>query len=228
MRGPRPFSENDPLPTVPDLGPKEPAPLSTPQKAQAATWLLDLASNVYAKRAQAAEALTALGSPIEELVRTADRQTNDAEVLLRLRQILSQIDGPFHIRLEGMTVVVKTPVAFPSSRVERFFLARWSVNGKPLKNDDAAEGCEMNEQDDAPLTHEARLNLKFSADALGAKSGDTVSLQLMFCPDGVTSDGAEANGVSAQESTQDQSEIEAESFPDHLPLVSNTIELKVP
>ena len=229
VRGPRPFSENDPLPVVPDVGVKGPAPLSSSQKTQAAAWLLDLASDIYVKRSQAAEGLAALGSPVEELVRRADRQTTDAEALLRLRQILSQVGGPFHIRLEVMTVVIKTPVAFPSNRVERFFLARWRVNGKQTKFDDAAEGCGVNEQQDgAPVSREARLKLKFSAAALGAKSGDSVSLQLMFCPDGVTSDGDDVNELTGQESVQEQAEVEEESFPDHLPLVSNTIEFKVP
>ena len=227
VRGPRKFSENDPLPAVPDVGAKEPEPLTPEKRAQAAIWIADLGSNIYAKRAQAAEGLMALGPPVEELMRGADRQTNDAEALLRSRQILAQIDGPFHIRLEGTTVVIRTPMAIPPARVEHFILARWRVNGKPLKFDDTVDGCEAADQPDVPsVSREVRFKLKFSAEALGAKAGDKISLQLLFCPDNIAGD--EAHEPQGQESVQEDGESEGENFPDHLPVVSNTIEFKLP
>lgn len=228
-RGPRKFSEDEPLPTLPNIPRKALGPLTDAQKTQAVEWISLLSSSEFSVREKASNALLEMGDSARELLFGETKKTSDAETLFRLRSIVAQYDGPFQIRLEGKTVRLKTPLPFPSTDFEHYFLARWWVNGKPVEPDDDVDIQEDPSANGDAESHSARMKLTFSLAALKAKTGDTIGLQLLFCPDGMRAAQDEhyesIHHAPLSEHENDAAEVD---FPNRFPVASNTIEFKAP
>ena len=228
-RGPRKFSEDDALPTVPDAVPEGPVALTPSQLKKAGTWIVGLGSDDFKTRWNASGLLVELGPPAFELLQKAARDTRDAETLLRIRLILAQSHGGFSIRLDASDIVIHTPSFFAAVDVEQYFLARWWVNGKPVAPNKDAVTPAASPNGGVPAHRDARLRLKFDPVALGAKRGDTVGLQLLFCPDGTRSasqESAESSSLEVAPAPGDDGE--AEGFLDRFPVASNKIEFTLP
>jgi hypothetical protein len=227
-RGPKSFEDDDPLPILPEPSPKELATLTPAEHAQAARWLEALGRDDFKSRVDASAGLRALGPPVKSLLHSAAGRTRDAETLFRAREILAQFDGRFPIRQDGMTLTLHTPIAFADDAFQELFMARWWVNDRPV-------AAKQMDHEAATLTSraqfvkEALLRLHFDAAGLGAKTGDKIGVQLLFCPDGTKAvSGKEKSAQPAKMDSEKEDDEDADEYPERFPVLSNRIEFTAP
>jgi sugar phosphate isomerase/epimerase len=90
----------------------------------------------------------------------------------------------FGISFDGDEVVIHANTEFTASRPELHFLARWWVNDKPFVPAQVKKSWEMMGYGLVLQEKDLRVPLGFAPDRLGAKPGDRIGLQLLYCPGG--------------------------------------------
>ena len=228
VRGPRKFDETDPLPILPESVAHDSAGLTPAQKTQAERAVAGLGSDDFNTRSSASAALLALGPSAHGLLNQSARQTADAETLTRLRVIIAQIDGPFHIELDSLNLLVNSKLPFEGIHFEDRFLMRWWVNGRLVSPNKELEELRLSAQGGVEACKRARFKLKFDHAALGAKAGDKIGLQMLFCPDGTQGAGPRIEEKTVEEIEQKKEDESVEEYPDRFPALSNRIEFIAP
>jgi len=238
VRIPDHFKDDDPLPVLPAFEPKALGPLTQDQKIQAEKWIIELSADTYAIRANASKALESLGSPVADMLLRAAQKSADADVLIRLRTIVDHLDGPFPVQYKDKTFTLKIPVAIQVQKINQYFLARWWVNGKPvfamekvIEQKDIDE-AELDMEEFAPSENlEQSLKVQMNPKALGAKAGDTVSVQFLFCPDGTRRISPnQLKKLHDRKATDKAEEADGEhaARPERFPVASKKIDFKLP
>lgn len=127
------------------------------------------------------------GSGMEALVfegrigdRKIKRHTDE-----RLPQLFpAKADPSFRVRIEGRTLAASCREAIISTRAEDQILTRWWVNGEPFYPKPISEFTAADRTGQISFDKRLDLKLHFDAAKIGAKPGDEVRLQLLFCPSG--------------------------------------------
>lgn len=97
-----------------------------------------------------------------------------------------KVDPGVRLRLRGRVFEIEFGELRDLDPAHDRFLARWWVNGAPFEPQPDPENIEA-ERDAARklvLTKELHLHVSFDAERFGAKSGDRIGVQLLYCPGG--------------------------------------------
>lgn len=105
---------------------------------------------------------------------------NRLDVLLRLAQT-----SRLHLRASHTDSFLTFPAGLHASWPEDYFLVRWWVNDKPVILKTADERPAFERVGAIRVAEVLRLRWKVDWALLGAKSGDRVGVQLLYCPAGV-------------------------------------------
>jgi hypothetical protein len=121
----------------------------------------------------------------------------------------------------GNTVTITSERTILVSRPDNHFLVRWWIKGKPfvprpLLVLEATNGLMV-------FGKRIRLTVDLPADRFGAKSGDEVRLQLLYCPYGTQPAGEDL----AMKIAMKLADWEDKDSP-HLPILSNVASFRVP
>lgn len=125
---------------------------------------------------------------------------------LPLPQIIPAAADPgIQLSVKGSVLAVKladdeTSIYYPDDR----FLTRWWVNGKPVLLKPDAQARRWPRALAAPeiMVKEIRFQMDFHPERLGVKKGDTVGVQLLFCPRGWEYSGPRALADVSKETMQ--------------------------
>lgn len=111
------------------------------------------------------------------------RQHADPEVRARIGGLLLPLAPRLAITFDGKTITVKSKLHMVYGNVQRIFLVRWWVNGKPyVPALPAPEDARAHSYTQVIYSQECKLEPKLDLNQLGAKSGDTLGVQLLYCP----------------------------------------------
>lgn len=112
------------------------------------------------------------------------RQHADPEVRARIGRLLLSLAPRLTITFDGKTITVKSKLHMVFDNVQRLFLARWWVNGKPYVPalPAPANAVESDYTREIFFSQECKLEPTLDLKRLGAKSGDTIGVQLLYCP----------------------------------------------
>lgn len=89
----------------------------------------------------------------------------------------------FKIALDGSEVVIRSDTDFTVSRPDCHFIARWWVNDTPFVPRQLAEFPGSKGYGAVLEGKEERVPLHFTPSLVGAKAGDRIGLQLLYCPE---------------------------------------------
>lgn len=195
-RKPIEFKDDQRLPTF--LDPPPAAAPSAELKKKIAEAIAQLSDDDFDVRQRASAALKKLGPEWIGLLREEAAKNNDPEVHARLAEAIRVAEGPVGIAIENLKLAVTTPLMFTDMNFFQNFIARWWVNGKPFTKTGNlnAIGVELNNQQDFCMS--ASIELKQMAQALGAKKGDKIALQILFSPDGTRARGSDNDAMLMQ------------------------------
>jgi len=106
-----------------------------------------------------------------------------AEDRLLPEWIAAKPDAGVELELKGNKLIVKLDEDIQTGSPKDFFLTRWWVNDKPFTPEPGPElmsaaAAQMKE------VRKVEFRMEFHPEHLGVKEGDTVGLQLLFCPHG--------------------------------------------
>lgn len=151
----------------------------------------------------------------------------DPEIRARILELLRPFEPKLAIRFTGDAILVESKLGMDIEHARKNFLVRWWVNGKPVVSDHAGPGVERSTNEmlssQAPDTA-FKLKLKLNLEKLGAKSGDNIGAQILFCPYGWEYDMEMVKMLEKME----RSQILEESELLKTPTASNIAEWKVP
>lgn len=143
----------------------------------------------------------------------SNRRHADSDRLPTL--IPTKANGSLTLEGDHRRLRIRSTTEMIVARPDWHFLARWWVNGKPFT---APAGQSISDQNGLIITGR-RIDITFEFDGadVGAKSGDTIGLQLLHLPDGwrVVHSFAEAR-------------LAAEEVSVEVPRLTNRIEFQVP
>jgi hypothetical protein len=105
---------------------------------------------------------------------------NRLDVLLRLAHT-----STLHLRASHVDSFLTFPAGLHASWPEDYFLVRWWVNDKPVILKAADERPAFDRVGAIRVAEVLRLRWKIDWALLGAKSGDRIGVQLLYCPAGV-------------------------------------------
>ncbi|MBI3828579.1 MAG: hypothetical protein HY291_03630 [Planctomycetes bacterium] len=151
-------------------------------------------------------------------------EQNDPEIRARILELLRPFGPKLTIRFSGDAILIESKLGMEIEGANESFLVRWWVNGKPVipSNEESLQKVHdaMKKMSDSAVSA-FQLNVKLNLDKLGAKSGDTIGVQVLFCPHGWKSDIqlAELDKI-------DRMHHDTEIF--DVPTASNIAEWKVP
>jgi hypothetical protein len=89
----------------------------------------------------------------------------------------------FRIALDGDELVLRSEEPFVVTHPHYRLLARWWVNGRPFVPEQLTEFPGKVARGPQSKKKELRVPLDFDKRRLGAKAGDKVGLQILYCPD---------------------------------------------
>jgi hypothetical protein len=134
------------------------------------------------------------------------------------RLVPERVDDTLRVGVEGLVLSIESDTDIHTYRPDWHFLARWWVNGKPFL---PSQLTVFPGDENGMVRRGKRLRVGLDLDArrLGAKSGDRIGLQLLYCPHGwswVTSGARLLRALPAREEFAGVSRL------------SNRVELVVP
>lgn len=218
-RKPAAFGDDDPLPNLsfPDA-PKDAAPAAE-LAAKVRALVPKLGHDDFETREAAMRELVALGKPARAAIAAAASASSDTEVRSRARQLVDVEDSDFSVRMSGRNFLLSMKSEMEISMFPESVLARWWVNGKPFVPG-PLEKLQDGSGHRGGLSFSARqILVKFEMDAakLGAKSGDKIGVQFLYCPMGYEFIGEMKQAMWAMKSGNDT-----------FPRISNKVEFTVP
>jgi len=149
----------------------------------------------------------------------ARSMSRDVETRSRLEGLIrSALAATLHIQANSNEATLTFPGGLHASWPEDYYLTRWWVNDKPVILEANKDIQELQKVGAMRMGEQMRLRWKIDWALLGAKSGDRVALQVMYCPAGVRKvlqEGAEMRMASILEFGQK-------------PVVSNRTEFVLP
>jgi len=116
----------------------------------------------------------------------ARSMTRDVETRSRLEGLIrSALSATLHIQANSNEATLTFPGGLHASWPEDYYLTRWWVNDKPVILEPNKDIQELQKVGAMRMGEQMRLRWKIDWALLGAKSGDRVALQVMYCPAGV-------------------------------------------
>lgn len=121
--------------------------------------------------------------PVEEFYKRQMRPPNtDPKTPVELLKVSLGKNGKLEVVIKRLLI---------NKRLDEVLLARWWVNGQPVKPPPADFALEVDRQDMLEAIHEVadpttsvHVDLPSLPQHIKAKAGDLISLQLMYCPGG--------------------------------------------
>lgn len=183
-REPVPFADDDPLPNLqfPDAGKDPPPEAELAVKVRAL--VPKLGHDDFETREAATRALEALGKSARPLIAAEAKANSDAELRARARQLSEKLDGEFTAKLLGRDFLLTRSEGLETAFVENSVLARWWVNGKPFQPGPLGALQQEGGLGGSRTVDSLLLKIKLDASKLGAKSGDKITVQFLYCPNG--------------------------------------------
>jgi hypothetical protein len=194
------LSGADPLLVVEDAAQKRDAPLprlqDTPDAVAApevpdssgriAALVKALAEDDFDLRENASRELRGLLPDALPQLEKARSHAADVETRTRLEGLIrSALAATLHIQASSAEATLTFPGGLHASWPEDYYLVRWWVNDKPVILEPNKELQMFQKVGAMRMGEQMRLRWKIDWPTLGAKSGDRVALQLMYCPAGV-------------------------------------------
>jgi hypothetical protein len=173
---------------------EEVAPRSVVDSAQ--RLFPQLAEEEFEIREGATIKLAHMGAAIRPLLLELKQSTKDAEVKLRAATLLSRLANSsvptgfrgrhdkFTIKKTGDQILLEMNEEFITSECEDHFLARWWVNGEPFVSAGPDELFGGSKQVEDARGNSVPMKVCLDLQKLGAKPGDTIGVQLLYCPSG--------------------------------------------
>lgn len=137
---------------------------------------------------------------------------NRLDILLRLSHA-----STLHLRASHLDSFLTFPAGLHASWPEDYFLVRWWVNGNPVLLKSADERPAFDRVGAIRMAEVLRLRWKIDWVALGAKSGDRIGVQILYCPAGTFE-------IARERSERSQTILEF----GQMPILSNRSDFKLP
>lgn len=189
---------NGPLPRMDGLRRVLPLPDYTgaaalKQDSEATAKLVaQLGSSEFEEREHAASLLHAMLPDVARELKAARFSTVDPEARSRLEGLLEAAEAytlKLHADKDTWNLEFAAPREFARYSSPQKILARWWINGKPVVKEVAAEDEELALLDSTAERVDTARAWKIHMDVdyawLGAKAGDTVSVQILYAPCGL-------------------------------------------
>lgn len=183
----RHFHEDDPLPPLTFERPPAPTDIKLPlaEDRRIAALIEQLGDeDVDARNAAEVALWRSMDTAHAILIKRLDHK--DPEVRARILELLRPFEPQLTIRIADGVIWVESKRNMLINEARESFLARWWVNGKPFMPAKVVELMKISRDMQKAMAPalEAGLKVKFDLKKLGAKSGDTIGIQLLLCPDG--------------------------------------------
>jgi len=225
------LSGADPLLVVDEAAQKRDAPLPRLQDSLAAAapevpdpsaridvLVKALAEDDFDLRENASRELRGLLPEALPQLEKARSRATDVEIRSRLEGLIrSALAATLHLQAASAEATLTFPGGLHASWPEDYYLARWWVNDKAVILEPNKDVHMFQRVGAMRMGEQMRLRWKIDWQLLGAKSGDRVAVQLMYCPAGVRRifDGKQALAMQMLEFGQK-------------PVVSNRTEFVLP
>ncbi|MCW8133746.1 MAG: hypothetical protein KIS92_25595, partial [Planctomycetota bacterium] len=183
---PGPAGGDDPLPALlPEL-PDAPKDRLTPDEERVLEAQIERLRDEDADVREAAQTELRRSAQRARLFLAKRLDRKDPEVRARLLELLRPFKHPFTIDYDGRVLRMHSESCLSPEILEEMVLLRVWVNGKAWLPKDAAvlrEAFQMSKI----CTKDLDMNLTFDTKAMGAKTGDRLSIQALYCPKGCVS-----------------------------------------
>lgn len=184
-----------PLPRLQDTLPAVVAAEVPEQIARVQALIKALSEDDFDLRENASLELRSMLPDVLPQLEKARSRTPDVETRSRLEGLIrSALAATLHIQATSHEATLTFPGGLHASWPEDYYLARWWINDKPVMLEANRDIQELQKVGAMRMGEQMRLRWKIDWNLLGAKSGDRVALQVMYCPAGVRKvlqDGAE-------------------------------------
>jgi hypothetical protein len=210
------------LPTLTGVKKELPEPkLEQAERDRVEALIAKLGSDSFDERDAASYALREIGLKARTLLEAAKKGTTDPEIALRAARLVNEFKpARFTAKREQNGFILITEHEFGVETLRDYILTRWWVNGKAVALETLAEKM-IEESTHLRFANQVYLNLDIDYKALGTKSGDTIAVQFLFCPDGWRSSQLLRDALAEMVEREDEDSPE-------LPALSNRVEWKAP
>lgn len=162
------------------------APVVPDQSARINTLVKALAEDDFDLRENASRELRGLLPEALPLLEKARSRAADVETRTRLEGLIrSALVSTLHLQVASAEATLTFPGGLHASWPEDYYLVRWWVNDKAVILEPNKELQHFAKVGAMRMGEQMRLRWKIDWQLLGAKSGDRVALQVMYCPAGV-------------------------------------------